>query len=414
MKTSQAGIDVIKSFEGCELTAYVCPAGVLTIGVGHTGPDVKPGMTITQARADELLAQDLVRFEQAVDRLIDPTQQQCQFDAIVSFTFNVGEGALEGSTLRRRMNAGEDLNTVAREELPKWVKGAGNEPLPGLVRRRDAEVALHCSGGSAPAPAPTAREVNVTAKRETVLKKRPVPSSELAENEKATVPAGKAYAKAQVLGTEAGHTRLELPYGGGQWWLFDDHWSGLSAAPAQPSGSVKLAVPYQSQRDNYRDANRTCFSSSCAMLLMFLKPGVISSDDDYIREVFKRGDSTDASVQVATLKHFGLPVTYHQNGSVEGLKAQLRAGKPVPIGILHHGPATAPSGGGHWICVIGFRDDANKPGGGTFICHDPWGELDNASGEYVSTNGNALEYSYSMVSQRYTVANPQDGWYIKA
>ncbi len=414
MKISTAGLNLIKEFEGCELTSYKCPAGIWTIGYGHTGPDVKPGMTITQARADELLAQDLVRFEQAVDRLIEPTQQQCQFDAIVSFTFNVGEGALEGSTLRRRMNAGEDLNTVAREELPKWVKGAGNEPLPGLVRRRDAEVALHCSGtGSTPAPAPTVREVTATANRETVIKKRPVPSSELADNEKTTVPAGKVYAKARVLGAEAGHTLLDLPFGAGQFWLFDDHWSGLAAAPAT-GGSARLSVPYQSQRDNYRDANRTCFSSSCAMLLMFLKPGVISSDDDYIREVFKRGDSTDPTVQVATLAHFGLPVTYHQNGTVEGLKAQIRAGKPVPIGILHHGPATAPSGGGHWICVIGFRDDANKPGGGTFICHDPWGELDNASGEYVSTNGNAMEYSYKMISQRYTVANPQDGWHIKA
>ncbi len=255
----------------------------------------------------------------------------------------------------------------------------------------------------------------MTAKRETVLKKRPAPGSELAENEKAAVPAGKAYAKAQVLGAEAGHTRLELPYGGGQWWVFDDHWQGLSATPAQPSGGgVLLDVRYFSQRDNKVDASRTCFSSSCAMLLNFLRPGTISGDDQYITEVYKRGDSTDSSVQVATLKHFGLPVTYHQNGSMESLKAQLRAGKPVPLGILHKGPSSAPSGGGHWICAIGFRDDASKPGGGVVICHDPWGEIDHASGTYISTNGEALDYSYNLIKARWTVANPQDGWYVKA
>lgn len=135
---------MIKEFEGCELTAYYCPAGILTIGYGHTGGDVKPGMTITIAEAEALLVKDLVRFEKSVSDLINVELTQHEFDATVSFTYNVGSGALQDSTFRRRINNGEMKGQCFREEFPKWVNGA-NGPLPGLVRRRDAEVALATS-----------------------------------------------------------------------------------------------------------------------------------------------------------------------------------------------------------------------------------------------------------------------------
>ena len=114
---------------------------MLTIGYGHTGPDVKPGMQITEAYAEELLRGDLRRFEDAVKRLINPVFTQHEFDATVSFTFNVGAGALEHSTFRRRINNGENKQQCFREEFTKWVNGS-NGPLPGLVRRRDAEIEL--------------------------------------------------------------------------------------------------------------------------------------------------------------------------------------------------------------------------------------------------------------------------------
>ena len=114
---------------------------MLTIGYGHTGSDVTPGMQISEAEAERILKQDLRRFEDAVSRLIRPSLTQHEFDAIVSFTFNVGAGALEHSTFRRRMNTGEDKQRCFAEEFPKWVNG-GNGPLAGLVRRREAEVKL--------------------------------------------------------------------------------------------------------------------------------------------------------------------------------------------------------------------------------------------------------------------------------
>ena len=142
--TSLAGISLIKSFEGLELTSYRCSSAVLTVGYGHTGPDVHEGQTITEAEAEALLVQDLKRFEAAVSRLITVPLTQHEFDAIVSFAFNCGEGSLQESTFRKRMNAGEEKSLCFKQEFPKWVKGP-NGPLPGLVRRREAEIELALS-----------------------------------------------------------------------------------------------------------------------------------------------------------------------------------------------------------------------------------------------------------------------------
>lgn len=139
MKISQAGKDLIISFEGIRLEAYKCPAGVWTIGVGSTQPPVHPGEVITKKEAMDRFDRDLVKFEKAVDRLVTVPLTQNQFDALVSFTFNVGEGALAKSTLLKKLNAG-DYDAVPAE-LMKWTKGGGKE-LPGLVRRRRAEAAL--------------------------------------------------------------------------------------------------------------------------------------------------------------------------------------------------------------------------------------------------------------------------------
>lgn len=143
------------------------------------------------------------------------------------------------------------------------------------------------------------------------------------------------------------------------------------------------------------------------MAAMFLKPGIVKSDDEYIRKVFAIGDSTDSSVQVSVLKSLGFKASFKKNGTLEKLKSNIDAGVPIPVGILHHGTASAPSGGGHWICVIGY-DDSRK----TFTVHDPWGEIDHKSGTYITTNGKGLEYSYNLMRSRWTVEGPGTGWLI--
>jgi lysozyme len=138
MKTGPEGLELIKHFEGCELKAYWCPAGVLTIGYGHTA-DVEEGDEIEQGDADRLLEADLEEFEHYVLQLVDPELTQNQFDAIVAWTFNLGPGNLKESTLLKRLNE-RDFDDVPYQ-IRRWTKAGGKE-LPGLVRRREAEALL--------------------------------------------------------------------------------------------------------------------------------------------------------------------------------------------------------------------------------------------------------------------------------
>ncbi len=139
-----AGLQLIKEFEGLRLDAYICPAGVWTIGYGSTGEHVYPGQTISELEAEELLRKDLWRFEDCVSCYVNVGLTNNEYAALVSFAFNCGCGALQESTLLRRLNAGDPKPRVFSEELPKWVRGGG-QVLPGLVRRREAEIALALS-----------------------------------------------------------------------------------------------------------------------------------------------------------------------------------------------------------------------------------------------------------------------------
>lgn len=129
-------------WEGCRLKAYRCPAGVLTIGYGHTGPDVKPGMEITAPQAVALFNADVDKFARSVEAsLAGVTLKQKQFDAVVSLAYNIGLGGLKKSTLYKKVKANPDDPTI-RAEFMKHVNARVNgvlKPLPGLVKRRRAE-----------------------------------------------------------------------------------------------------------------------------------------------------------------------------------------------------------------------------------------------------------------------------------
>lgn len=137
-----SGLTIVKRFEGLELKAYKCPAGVWTIGYGSTGPHVTPGKVITEATADALLQADLDRFEEGVAQLA-PGATQGQFDAMVSLAFNIGLAAFRKSTVLRRHLAGDHAGAAAAFAL--WDK-AGGRVLAGLQRRRAEEARLYRSG----------------------------------------------------------------------------------------------------------------------------------------------------------------------------------------------------------------------------------------------------------------------------
>lgn len=138
---------LIKTFEGCRLMPYICPAGVWTCGWGSTGPDVIPGQPWTQEKADRRMQMDAIRFARATIALCPSLAVDgARLSAIADFAYNCGEGALAASTLRRKLNAG--LLGEVPAQLRRWVNGGGRV-LPGLVRRREAEIVVWDSAGAA-------------------------------------------------------------------------------------------------------------------------------------------------------------------------------------------------------------------------------------------------------------------------
>ena len=134
-KINKSGLNLIKKYEGCKLTSYICPAGVLTIGYGHTGKDVKPNQTITKKKAISLLKKDLARFErhvQSYNYIYEWTDNE--FSALVSFAYNIGN-------IDQLTAYGTRTRSQIRSAMLKYVKANG-KTLPGLVKRRKAELKL--------------------------------------------------------------------------------------------------------------------------------------------------------------------------------------------------------------------------------------------------------------------------------
>lgn len=139
MQFSEAGMALMEASEGLELTAYKCPAGVWTIGYGHTGADVYEGLTIDLDKAQQLLRADIRFAEMGVKTYAKVELTQGQYDALVDFAFNLGIGALRSSTLLKKLNSGDYYG--ASKEFARWNQ-AGGKVLSGLTRRRLAEEGL--------------------------------------------------------------------------------------------------------------------------------------------------------------------------------------------------------------------------------------------------------------------------------
>ena len=133
------GIALIKKFEGCELKAYQCSAGVWTIGYGHT-KDVEEGDTISKDQAEEMLVEELHEYENYVNEYVNVALSQNQFDALVSWVYNLGPANLKSSTMLKVLNDGKYEDVPY--QMKRWNK-AGGKVLDGLVRRREAEALLY-------------------------------------------------------------------------------------------------------------------------------------------------------------------------------------------------------------------------------------------------------------------------------
>jgi hypothetical protein len=236
---------------------------------------------------------------------------------------------MQDSTLRRRILAGEDPAQVVAAELPRWNKADGKE-LPGLTRRRAAEVALFVG------------------------------------------------------------QQLQQATGYGN----------------------PLQVPWYAQMDSADRAQsaRMCFSSSNAMLLQYLKPGTLkgaNGDDQYLKRVQQYGDTTDPTAQIRALSSFGIRAKFTKVAGFADLEQQINRGVPVPCGFLHRGPVSAPSGGGHWLIVVGYDRDH-------LIVHDPFGEADLVNGTTLGGVARFARYSRRNFGPRWMVEGANTGWAVIA
>ena len=190
---------------------------------------------------------------------------------------------------------------------------------------------------------------------------------------------------------------------------FTDDWRA-AGSPAAPSAATdKLLItraPYYFQRDSATaQGDRMCYSSTCAMAVETLKPGALAgpgqADDRYLRLLQSLGgETTDVQAQLRTLKSLGINATFSQDLGITPVEAELKAGRPVPVGWLHQGPINAPSGGGHWSLIVGATDTS-------WILHDPFGEANMVTGGYVSTTATAGRFV------RYTKENFNRRWMVE-
>lgn len=138
-------LDIIKKYEGLRLKAYICPAGVPTIGYGSTrypdGRKIQMGDVITEKEAEQMLIHDVRKFESEVLASVTTPLNDNQLSALISFVYNVGAFAFRKSTIRKKINANRDDPTI-KDEFMKWVRGGG-KILPGLVKRRAEEAKLY-------------------------------------------------------------------------------------------------------------------------------------------------------------------------------------------------------------------------------------------------------------------------------
>ena len=178
-----------------------------------------------------------------------------------------------------------------------------------------------------------------------------------------------------------------------------------AAAPVRSHGNP-LGVPYFPQGDNGPEGWRQCQTSSIAMALAYLKVAGIRDDLDYLRVVNSYGDTTASGTHMKALAHLRAPGRFVQTATVAQVVREIDAGRPVALGVLHHGPASAPRGGGHWILAIGYTAD-------DWIVHDPYGELDVRDGGWTRTGGTAgrsQRYSRRNLNPRVWVEGSASGW----
>jgi hypothetical protein len=248
---------------------------------------------------------------------------------------------------------------------------------------------------------------------------RPIPAGDYVEHFDPELPHHRAWLLA-VLEQLVAHEPQALEEGGTLRRLWTERQEAVAAASPSPSSSLPavasgkgnpLSVPWFAQLDSATDqARRMCFSSSCAMLLVFLKPGVLigsNGDDQYLARVRQFGDTTEAAAQIRALASYGIKARLTSRASFATLEQKIADGIPVPCGYLYRGPISSPAGDGHWLIVVGITPTH-------VIVHDPLGEADLVDGTTIGGTARFCRYSRKNFGRRWMVEGEGSGWAVLA
>ncbi|MCS5705009.1 glycoside hydrolase family protein [Synechococcus sp. FGCU-3] len=339
-------LPLVKEFEGCRLTAYPDPetgAEPWTIGWGSTA--YADGAPVKQG--------DRISHELADALLAGRLEQDCRLLAQRIPLWQQLSVNQQAALLSFTYNCG-----------PNWFGSSGFSTLTKALR----------SGALDAVPAALMLYVNHGGPSEAGLRRR---------------------RKAEAALWSASPVRVSstAPSGGG----------------VIPHPNPLVGVPRFQQRDSEQPSqrDRSCFSSSCAMLLEAIKPGTLkgaNGDDQYLAVVQRFGDTTDASAQLRALAHYGVTARLVQTADFQLLEQQINRGIPVPCGYIHRGPVERPTGSGHWLIVYGHTPTH-------VVVNDPWGEPDLVHGTTLNAKGMGLRFSRLNFARRWMVQRTGDGTY---
>ena len=369
---SQAGLDTIRLFEGAPLSQ-----------------------------------ESVSKLEKEVRQIVTAPINQNQFDALFSFASNIGIDKLLDSKLLKRINALEDPSEVAKEELHKWNK-EGNQVFQGLSRRRAAELELFCQTP----PEFKWGWVSMISKNNTWLKKRPLPAIRLNADEKAKVYGGRAIRRCYVLEREDHHTFLELGFGLGKWWVYDNHWKGLktevSVQPyAQDNDLIYLReFPYEYYNEDEIKGWRRSQAFCMTMVLKYLDAKGINGVNDYINLLNKRGSNGSRDAHLQSIRTLGYTATFGQSTDPEDIKDDIKRGLPVIASIISKKHISNPAGGAHYVVITGYGKDY-------WLVQDPFGELDLINGGWRDRGADAgknIKYNFEHFNRRLFLAGGATGW----
>ena len=196
----------------------------------------------------------------------------------------------------------------------------------------------------------------------------------------------------------------------GRWWIYDDHWSGLTPKlnPYAQDGDLRYLrnFPFFDQKDNGPEGWRQCQTSSIAMCLKYLNVKGIKDDTDYFKVVDRFGDTTTRDAHYKALEALNVSAKFYTNLEEQDIKDQIDKGKPVAVGILHHGTVDAPRGGGHFITISGYSNNY-------WLVQDPYGDLDLVNGIWENQSpgaGKNRHYSFKNLNPRLFYGGCANGW----